>query len=77
MDSSKIRRGNDTVHIKWDLNQAILSGDSMLILSYTLLKKLILKYKRFLKVNETALLICEGQQLDLDFTKMILIMKII
>ena len=39
MDSSAIRRGKDTVHIKWDLNQAILSGDSLLILSYTLLEK--------------------------------------
>ena len=39
MDSSKIRRGNETVHTKWNLNQAILSGDSMLILSYKLLEK--------------------------------------
>ncbi len=69
MDSSKIRRGNDTVHIKWDLNQAILSGDSMLILSYTLLEKYDPEIqKELLKLfNETALLICEGQQLDLDF----------
>ena len=69
MDSSSIRRGKDTVHIKWDLNQAILSGDSMLILSYTLLEKYDPEIqKELLKLfNETALLICEGQQLDLDF----------
>ena len=69
MDSSSIRRGKDTVHIKWDLNQAILSGDSMLILSYTLLEKYDPEtQKELLKLfNETALLICEGQQLDLDF----------
>lgn len=69
MDSSAIRRGKDTVHIKWDLNQAILSGDSMLILSYTLLEKYDPEIqKKLLKLfNETALLICEGQQLDLDF----------
>ena len=34
MDSSKIRRGNETVHLKWNLNQAILSGDAMQILAY-------------------------------------------
>ena len=69
MDSSSIRRGKDTVHIKWDLNQAILSGDSMLILSYALLEKYDPEIqKKLLKLfNETALLICEGQQLDLDF----------
>ncbi len=69
MDSSTIRRGKDTVHIKWDLNQAILSGDSMLILSYSLLEKYDSEIqKELLKLfNETALLICEGQQLDLDF----------
>ena len=69
MDSSAIRRGKDTVHIKWDLNQAILSGDSMLILSYSLLEKYDSEIqKELLKLfNETALLICEGQQLDLDF----------
>ncbi len=69
MDSSSIRRGKDTVHIKWDLNQAILSGDSMLILSYSLLEKYDPEIqKKLLKLfNETALLICEGQQLDLDF----------
>lgn len=69
MDSSAIRRGKDTVQIKWDLNQAILSGDSMLILSYTLLEKYDPEIqKKLLKLfNETALLICEGQQLDLDF----------
>ena len=69
MDSSSIRRGKDTVHIKWDLNQAILSGDSMLILSYALLEKYDPEIqKQLLKLfNETALLICEGQQLDLDF----------
>ena len=69
MDSSKIRRGKDTVHVKWDLNQAILSGDSMLILSYTLLEKYDPEIQKKLSklYNETALLICEGQQLDLDF----------
>ena len=38
MDSSKIRRGNESVHIKWNVNQAILSGDAMQILAYKCLE---------------------------------------
>ena len=73
MDSSKIRRGKETVHIKWNLNQAILSGDSMLILSYKLLEKYSDDIqKKLLKLfNDTALLICEGQQMDMDFENQI------
>ena len=69
MDSSKIRRGNETLHTKWNLNQAILSGDSMLILSYKLLEKYPNEIQKLLLklFNDTALLICEGQQLDIDF----------
>ena len=34
MDNADLRRGHETVHKKWDANTAILSGDSMLVLSY-------------------------------------------
>ena len=69
MDSSLIRRGKDTVHVKWNLNQAILSGDVMQILAYKCLesydsdtqKKLIEAF------NDTAIKVCEGQQLDIEF----------
>tara|TARA_Y100000741_G_scaffold163213_1_gene123079 strand:+ start:2225 stop:3199 length:975 start_codon:yes stop_codon:yes gene_type:complete len=69
MDSSLIRRGKDTVHVKWNLNQAILSGDIMQILAYKCLesydsdtqKKLIEAF------NDTAIKVCEGQQLDIEF----------
>ena len=37
MDSAPLRRGNETVHLKWDINQSILSGDALLIYSYKLL----------------------------------------
>ena len=69
MDSSKIRRGKETVHIKWNLNQAILSGDSMLILSYKLFENYSddIQKKLLQLFNDTALLICEGQQMDMDF----------
>ena len=71
MDSSKIRRGNDTVHIKWNLNQAILSGDAMQILAYKCLEKYDSKIqKKLIQIfNDTALKICEGQQLDIEFEK--------
>ena len=71
MDSSKIRRGNETVHLKWNLNQAILSGDAMQILAYTYLENYEAKIqKKLVEIfNDTALKICEGQQLDIEFEK--------
>jgi len=71
MDSSKIRRGSETVHVKWNLNQAILSGDAMQILAYKCLEDYESKIqKELIKIfNDTALKICEGQQLDIEFEK--------
>src|SRR5690606_17900630 len=34
MDDAPLRRGNETVHEKWNINTGILSGDAMLILAY-------------------------------------------
>ena len=69
MDSSKIRRGNETVHVKWNLNQAILSGDAMQILAYKCLEHYESDIqKKLIKIfNDTALKVCEGQQLDVEF----------
>ena len=39
MDEAPLRRGQQTVHMKWNANQAILSGDSMLVLAYERLAK--------------------------------------
>ena len=69
MDKAKLRRGAKTVHEKWDNNIAILSGDTMLVQSYSLLSDLELNiqakvYKVF---SDTATQVCEGQQLDMDF----------
>ena len=69
MDKAQLRRGEKTVHEKWDNNIAILSGDTMLVQSYSLLSDLELNiqakvYKVF---SETATKVCEGQQLDMDF----------
>jgi len=69
MDDAPLRRGHKTVHEKWNLNTAILSGDAMLVKSYELLAKCdsaILP--ELLNVfNKTALQVCEGQQYDMDF----------
>ena len=69
MDKAPMRRGKDTVHIKWDNNVAILSGDAMLVKAYQLLEHTPKeKLPKLLKTfNQTALEVCEGQQFDMDF----------
>ena len=72
MDRAAVRRGRPTVHVKWDDNTAILSGDQMLIESYRLLSGVPAdKLPQVLKwFNEMATGICEGQQYDVDFEHM-------
>ena len=69
MDRAQVRRGRPTVHVKWDDNTAILSGDQMLIEAYKLLSDVPAdKLPKVLKwFNEMATGICEGQQYDVDF----------
>ena len=69
MDKAEVRRGRPTVHVKWNANTAILSGDQMLIEAYKLLSNVPAdKLPQVLKwFNEMATGICEGQQLDMDF----------
>lgn len=69
MDDAPLRRGQQTVHEKWDLNTGILSGDAMLILSYKLLETYENEQFKSLMTlfSETALQVCEGQQYDVDF----------
>ena len=72
MDKADIRRGVPTVYKKWDNNIAILSGDAMCISSYQLLNK---APDRCLKAvhdlfTKTALEVCEGQQMDMNFETM-------
>lgn len=72
MDKASIRRGRETVHVKWNENTAILSGDQMLIEAYKLLSEVPAdKLPQVLKwFNEMATGICEGQQMDMDFEHM-------
>ena len=69
MDKAVKRRGNDTVHIKWDDNTAILSGDAMQIIAYQFIAKTNKEHLAdTLNVfSKTALEICEGQQYDMEF----------
>ncbi len=69
MDKAEQRRGKPSVHAKWDVNTAILSGDVTLILAYEYLQAypaaLFLELSRLF--NTTARYVCEGQQWDMDF----------
>ena len=69
MDKADVRRGEQTVHKKWDDNTAILSGDVMQIASYQFIAKTPIEYlKPVLDLfSQTAAEICEGQQYDVDF----------
>lgn len=69
MDNADMRRGRPTVHVKWNPNTAILSGDTMLSLAYLHLAKVdAAKLKPALDLfTETALQVSEGQQLDMEF----------
>ena len=69
MDAAPLRRGQETVHIKWDVNTGILSGDAMLIMAYQLFENYDASTFQSLArlFSKTALEVCEGQQYDVDF----------
>ena len=69
MDNADLRRGKKTVHKKWNKNIGILSGDILMIYAYSLLEGLETKiYGKILKrFNEISIMVCEGQQLDMDY----------
>jgi len=69
MDNAPLRRGESTVHEKWNTNTAILAGDVMLVKVYdqllktddTILKEVLSRF------NRCAAEVCEGQQWDMEF----------
>lgn len=69
MDQAPLRRGEDTVHMKWDENTAILSGDTMMVMAYQAMLKTPDRVLRPVLecFNQTAKEVCEGQQFDMDF----------
>lgn len=69
MDNSSLRRGRDTVHVKWNDNVAILSGDAMLIYAYNLASgSAPEKMPQIMPVLSRVFMgVCEGQVYDMDF----------
>ncbi len=69
MDNAPLRRGNATVHQKWDTNTAILSGDTMFVIAYEHVAKTdpLLLPQVLNLFNDTARKVCEGQQFDMNF----------
>ncbi|MBK9177339.1 MAG: polyprenyl synthetase family protein [Flavobacteriales bacterium] len=68
MDASPLRRGRPTVHVQWDVNTAILSGDAMLVKAY----QCMAEDSRALSVfSRYALQVCEGQAMDMAFERQV------
>jgi geranylgeranyl diphosphate synthase, type II len=69
MDQAPLRRGKETVYKKWSINTAILSGDTMYAMAY----RYVTRTSRaclpdvIRTFTDTAIEVCEGQQLDMDF----------
>lgn len=75
MDQALMRRGFPTVHHKWNLNQAILSGDVMAFIANECFLQAPQAFhaRIFREFNRAAIKVCEGQQLDMDYEKATLI----
>jgi geranylgeranyl diphosphate synthase type II len=71
MDKAPLRRGFSTVHTKYNEPTALLSGDVMLVMAYEYLNRISPKnLSGVIRLfNRTAMQVCEGQQLDMNFEK--------
>jgi geranylgeranyl diphosphate synthase type II len=69
LDKAPLRRGNTTVHEKWNHNIALLSGDGMMVKAFDVLAKSNPAHISSLLnvLSKTALQVCEGQQMDMNF----------
>jgi geranylgeranyl diphosphate synthase type II len=72
MDNAPLRRGKETVHIRFGNNTALLAGDVMLVKAYEYLNNIEVSILNpILRLfNTTAREVCEGQQLDMDYEKL-------
>jgi geranylgeranyl diphosphate synthase type II len=68
-DNAPLRRNKPSVHVKWNTNIALLSGDAMMIKAYEELAKTPKPYLHqiFTVFNDMALKVCEGQQMDMNY----------
>jgi len=75
MDQAPVRRNLPTVHSRWDLNQAVLSGDVMAFIANDcfLQAPVVHMPKVFRIFNKAAIEVCIGQQLDIDFEKAVIV----
>jgi geranylgeranyl diphosphate synthase type II len=71
MDEASLRRGQPTVHTKYDSSTALLVGDIMVIRAYEYIQPIQSNHlsKILGLFNQTAREVCEGQQLDMDYAK--------
>jgi geranylgeranyl diphosphate synthase type II len=69
MDKAPLRRGMQTVHEKYGTPTALLAGDVMLVVAYNYLNKIrSASQEKIIHVfNKTAMEVCEGQQIDMDY----------
>ena len=71
MDNDTIRRGQQTVHVKWNVNTAILTGDALMALAFRTLMQT--KSERLDQIgthfSQAMLEICDGQAFDLAYEK--------
>lgn len=75
MDEAPLRRGQPTVHTKWNNTVAILSGDTMMIKAYELLQRGsgALFSEVCPRFGQTAIEVCEGQQIDMNFEEQVVV----
>ena len=69
MDKAPLRRGRQTIHTKYNESTALLAGDVMMVKAYEYLNKISSSYLRKVLAlfNRTAVEVCEGQQMDMDY----------
>ena len=69
MDKAPLRRGKQTIHTKYNDSTALLAGDVMMVKAYEHLNKMSSKHisKVLSLFNKTAVEVCEGQQMDMDY----------
>jgi len=75
MDKAAVRRNSPTVHRKWNINQAILSGDVMVFMANECLLEAPARIVSdvFSVYNKAAFEVCIGQQMDMDFEKSLIL----
>ncbi|MCX6325684.1 MAG: polyprenyl synthetase family protein [Bacteroidia bacterium] len=75
MDQAAVRRNFPTVHSKWGISQAVLSGDVMAFIANDCFLQVPPRclLKVFKVFNKTAIEVCAGQQLDIDFEKAMIV----